>query len=919
MATMPASSPLAVPPPDDLTVEAILDGIGEGFFALDPEWRFIAFNPAAEIIFNITRTHVIGRTIWDVSPGIVGTEFERRYRQAMTERSSQTFQAYSALRPDRFHEVRVFPCGKGIGVAFLDISSREKTSQALRDREAELARVQRIGGIGGLEVDLVGDFYNRRSPEYLFLHGLPPGSVNETHAAWVARLHPDDREWVEQHFLDTVASHDLTYKVEYRIIRPSDGAQRWIRASGEIERDADGRALKLVGAHMDITDRKLAERALAESEERFRSIANSAPVPIWVSRLDGRREFVNQAYIDFLGLSPEEALKFDWRRALHVDDLPRLVEEQRIGEASLQFFTMEGRYHRGDGQWRWLRSESQPRWSSAGVHDGFIGVAHDVTESKRAAQELTQLNEILELRIEQRSSQLAATEAVIRTFFQHSSECHAVFVETYGGSFVFEEVNSATLQLYRQSREDVVGRQVADVVGPEAAAYITAHLGQALRSSLPYRYERIEGDRTIEAIVTPVPADLGSQRRLVVSARDVSERRRLEDQLRQAQKMEAVGQLTGGIAHDFNNLLTIVMGGLESIGRQAATLDASPAKAKIIRSKDMALQGVQRAATLTSRLLAFSRQQALVPQVIDANKLVVGVYDMLRRTIGEIVSLQTVLATGLWHTFADPNQLENAIVNLAVNSRDAMPNGGKLVIETQNTWLSDCYLEGLSEPVAPGQYVMIAVADTGAGMDRATMERAFDPFFTTKDVGKGTGLGLSQVYGFTRQSAGHVRIYSEPGAGTTIKIYLPRHIGPEEEDDDAQAVDDVAGAKGSEAVLVVEDDDALRGYTTEILRELGYQVTEAASGVQALDRLGGDDRIDLLLTDIVMAGGINGRELADRALLIRPELKVLFMTGYSRNAIIHDGRVDIGIQMIGKPFSFQELATKVRARLDRTD
>jgi PAS domain S-box-containing protein len=395
-------------------------------------------------------------------------------------------------------------------------------------------------------------------------------------------------------------------------------------------------------------------------------------------------------------------------------------------------------------------------------------------------------------------------------------------------------------------------------------------------------------------------------------------RQKAEEALRHAQKIEAVGQLTGGIAHDFNNLLTIVVGGLEAIGRQISMLPETPAASRIVRARDMALQGAHRAVTLTSRLLAFSRQQPLAPQALDANKLVAGICELLRRTLGEAVALETVLAGGLWHTFADSNQLENAVLNLALNARDAMPNGGKLTIETANCYLDEAYVGEIAEPVMQGQYVMVAVTDTGSGMDKATLEKAFEPFFTTKEVGKGTGLGLSQVYGFVRQSAGHVKIYSEVSEGTTVKIYLPRHRG---ESDSVKAEDrpsDAARAIGTETILVVEDDDALRAYTTECMRELGYRVLEAPSGDAALEVLSKDSDIDLLFTDVVMPGGINGRQLADEARR-RLKLKVLFTTGYTRNAIVHHGRLDPGIHLISKPFSFQELAARIRARLDASD
>jgi len=393
-------------------------------------------------------------------------------------------------------------------------------------------------------------------------------------------------------------------------------------------------------------------------------------------------------------------------------------------------------------------------------------------------------------------------------------------------------------------------------------------------------------------------------------------RKQAEELYRQAQKMEAVGHLTGGVAHDFNNLLTVMLGGLETIGRQIAALQPSPAVSRIARAKDMALEGVHRAAALTSRLLAFSRQQPLTPETLDANKLVAGICDLLRRTLGEAVSLETVLAGGLWRTDADSNQLENAILNLALNARDAMPDGGKVTIETANCYLSGTYVAGLSEPVEEGQYVMIAIADTGSGMDQATLERAFDPFFTTKEAGKGTGLGLSQVYGFVRQSAGHVKIYSELDQGTTVKIYLRRSAADEARRDKEAPARDTARAIGTEKILVVEDDDALRAYSVESLRELGYEVAEARHGMAALDLLDRGE-VDLLFTDVVMPGGMNGRQLAEEAMRRRPGLKVLFTTGYTRNAIVHQGRLDAGVQLIGKPFSFGELGAKVRELLDR--
>jgi PAS domain S-box-containing protein len=680
-------------------------------------------------------------------------------------------------------------------------------------------------------------------------------------------------------------------------------------------RDPAGRILGLYAVVTDITARKLAEKVLSESEERFRSIADSAPVPMWVSRLDGLRQFVNRAYHDFLGVSFAEALNFDWRKALHPDDLERVLRDQRAGEGSRKPFVLEARYRRHDGQWRWLRSESQPRWGPDGQHIGFIGVAHDITVSKEAERALTDLNETLERRIEDHSRRLAASEALIQTFFNHSSECYAILIEENDGHFRFAEITPATLRLYKKTRDVVVGRMMQEVLGAETAAEIEAHFAACLREGATRRYERTQGDAVIEAIVTPAPQEPGAPRRVVVSAHDVTERRRLEQQLQQSQKMEAVGQLTGGVAHDFNNLLTLVIGGLDIIGRQMARLPDPVALTRMERGRDMAVQGAQRAAALTTRLLAFSRQQPLNPQALDANTLVADVCDLLRRAIGETIALETVLGKDLWRMDADANQLENALLNIGFNARDAMPDGGKLIIETANAVLDRAYTTSLNEEMEPGQFVMIAITDSGTGMDKTTQARAFDPFFTTKEVGKGTGLGLSQVYGFARQSAGHVRIYSEIGEGTTVKIYLPRSVG----DTKTPAIGEgnrLSRWTGAETILVVEDDDKLREYASEVLEELGYRVMRASNGVAALEILSGKDPIDLLLTDVVMPGGVNGRQLADAAVGQRPGLRVLYMTGYTRNAIVHQGRLDLGISMISKPFSFEELASKVRQVLD---
>ncbi len=388
----------------------------------------------------------------------------------------------------------------------------------------------------------------------------------------------------------------------------------------------------------------------------------------------------------------------------------------------------------------------------------------------------------------------------------------------------------------------------------------------------------------------------------------IARREQVENQLRQSQKMEALGQLTGGIAHDFNNMLGVIMGAHDLISRRVVKGDFN-----IARFLDAATNATERAAVLTQRLLAFARQQPLAPQPVDANKMIANMSDLLHSTLGEQIRIETVASAGLWIINADAQQLENAILNVAINGRDAMPEGGRLTIETANAYLDEAYCRQNPE-IEPGQYVMIAVADTGTGMPPEVASRAFDPFFTTKPSGKGTGLGLSQVYGFVKQSRGHIKVYSEIGAGTNVKIYLPRLIG-DARDVKRKISPPMRTGDRSEVILVVEDDSLMRRLASEALHELGYTVFDCENAANALAILDREPDIKLLFTDVVMPD-VNGKKLADEAVRRRPGLKVLFTTGYTPNAVVHGGVLDQGVDLISKPYTLDQLAAKVRAVLD---
>lgn len=485
--------------------------------------------------------------------------------------------------------------------------------------------------------------------------------------------------------------------------------------------------------------------------------------------------------------------------------------------------------------------------------------------------------------------------------------------------------NSGAMRIKGYTEDEIVGRHFSQFYTPEdRAKELPARALATARSEGRYEAEgwrvRKDGSRFWASVVIDRINDAkGDVVGFAKITRDITERRegqlRLEaarEQLYQSQKMDAVGQLTGGVAHDFNNLLTIIIGNLDG-AKRALEAGQAGAQERLLRAIDQSLVGAHRAARLTAHLLAFSRRQPLEAKVLDVNKLLRHLSTFLKPSLGEQVQLEVVGAGGVWQVEADETQLETAVLNLALNARDAMPEGGKLTIEASNTFLDENYCSKNAE-VRPGQYVEISVTDSGLGMSADVAGRAFEPFFTTKEAGQGTGLGLSQVYGFVKQIGGHVKIYSEPGHGTTVKIYLPRVAGAAAAGQPELQNAKMPAAQGGESILVVEDDDDVRAFIAETLRELNYIVFQAIDAPSAM-RILESERVDLMLTDVILPGR-NGRDLADAAAKKRPGLKVLFMTGYSRNAIVHNGRLDPGVNMIQKPFSQAALAAKIRNRLD---
>jgi PAS domain S-box-containing protein len=501
------------------------------------------------------------------------------------------------------------------------------------------------------------------------------------------------------------------------------------------------------------------------------------------------------------------------------------------------------------------------------------------------------------------------SETRFRAYFDVSPEYLYLLRLNADGRLVFEEVNPAGAQLYGLLREYIIGRTAAEIDSAEGAESIDRNARLALQSgkTVTYQVNRAIGSRahcTLNVIAAPVE-NTENGGLVLLCGRDLTEQRQAEEALRQSHKMEAIGQLTGGIAHDFNNLLAAISGSLELMQSKIARGRVNEAQRYI----EAAQAASKRAAALTHRLLAFSRRQTLSPTSTDANQLVKGMEDLVRRTIGPAIKLDVAAKDNLWMTHVDQNQLENALLNLCINARDAMPAGGQLTVETANFVVDERMAQ--EGDLAPGQYVALSVADTGIGMTSDVKARAFDPFFTTKPLGSGTGLGLSMIYGFAKQSGGQVRIYSEVGRGTMVCLYFPRFVSEQGSAPSRIAQTTALQAKPGEAVLVVDDEELVRMLVVEVLEELGYVTYEAGEAASSLRTLKSSARIDLLVTDIGLPGEMNGRQLADAARALRPELKVLFITGYTADAVIDQGNIGPGMHVMTKPFLMEALGTKV--------
>ncbi|MHC2109227.1 GAF domain-containing protein [Methylobacterium sp. CM6246] len=805
------------------------------------------------------------------------------------------------------------------------VYERLDSEKALRESDTRSRLAQEAGHVGTFEV-AVDTGLMSVSPEFARIYGVPPADLYSTER-FEALVVLEDRGILSND--ETRRAGTAARDVEYRIHRADDDELRWIARRGSFVCDEAGRVVRMFGTVQDITDRYETQEALRVSEglarknaERVQlALAAGAIIGTWHWDLPSDRFTVDEAFATAFGLDP--ALGRDGIplakivATVHPDDQAGLSDA--IGEVIVRggAYAHQYRTRRADGNYYWLEANGRVEHAPDGTPLSFPGVLIDVEERRaieaerdRVAAALRDLNATLEQRIEERTEEVRAYAARQRVIFDSTRQLMGRV--DLDGSLL--DANHAALNAIGAELADVVGQPfpqtpwftgtpgMAEVV---AGALEAVNRGERMRAELPLVMPD-GGTRIYDFLMNPVLNETGRVIEIMPEATDITEQRQAEESLRQSQKMEAVGQLTGGLAHDFNNLLAGISGSLELM----QTRMGQGRLGDLDRYMSVAQGATKRAAALTHRLLAFSRRQTLDPKPTNVNRLVADMEELIRRTIGPEIALETVGSASLWPTLIDPGQLENALLNLCINARDVMPDGGRIVIETANKWLDRP--AAIQHEIPEGQYLSLCVTDTGCGMTPEVIARVFEPFFTTKPMGQGTGLGLSMVYGFARQSGGQVRIYSEVGEGTTVCLYLPRHYGETEEDDAIVRLTEAERAGQGETVLIVDDEPSVRMLVTEVLEDLGYTAIEAGDSVAGLKALQSDVRIDLLVTDVGLPGGMNGRQMADAGRERRPNLKVLFITGYAENAAVGNGHLAPGMQVLTKPFAMEALASRIK-------
>ncbi len=772
-------------------------------------------------------------------------------------------------------------------------------THALRLSNEHLQRVQSTARVGSLEIDLSSRRTVTWSDEVYRLMGVEPGQVEPAIETFIAATHPDDRAK-----LRTLVERNMRGETVgpwiFRVVLPS-GEVRWIERNADFVRDDAGKPATLLVTLYDITERRQMLDELRHNREhlaRAQSVGSigSCEVNLFTREVIWSEEMYRLWDVDPAGPAPEFKQLLE---RIHPDDCDRIAELDRMSLAGIEADPCDFRIVLREGGVRWLNRQAMFIRDLDGSPELVLISNQDVTARIEAENDLRQ------------------TKTLLAGIVESSDD--AIISKSLDGTIM--SWNAAAERMFGYSAEEIVGKNISVLSPHDRENEIPGILQRIANGERVAHYEtkrKHKGGAVLDISLTVSPIYDGAGHIIGASkvARDVTATKeaarrgqQLEAQLRQLQKMEAIGQLTGGVSHDFNNLLTVIVGRLELI---EAELDANSVARDWVRS---CFNAAKRGATLTRSLLSFSRQQPLTPTVIDVAAAIEEVVGLLPRTLGETIEVKAKAAPNLWRCEVDPGQLQNALLNLALNARDAMSNGGKLTIEANNSHLDADYA-AINALVKEGDYVSLSVTDTGSGMPPEVVARAFDPFYTTKEFGKGSGLGLSMVYGFASQSGGHVKIYSEVGLGTTVRLYLPRcksvHVAVE-----TQPVK-LSQSFGQETILVVEDDDDMRSLTATQLSRLGYSVQTAANGADALRLAEAHPEIALMLTDLTLPGGMGGRDLADRAQTLMPNLRILYMSGYTEDAIMDQGRLAANVRMLQKPFGIRDLAEHIRATLNGT-
>lgn len=740
-----------------------------------------------------------------------------------------------------------------------------------------LTTVGRLSRIGTWTYDYgTGDV--TWSDEVAEIHGQPAGH-RPTSDETIEYFAAGDRDRLRDAI--TRSAENGEPFMEECLIDAADGARRTILIIGEPLRDEQDRPQLLRGTIQDLTPWREAASSAEAQRRRFTELTRALPLAVWSATADGVVDYVSEALADYAGGDVQEFVADGWLALVHPHDKEMMVERWSAAIQNAQPYEVECRVRSRDGEYRWHRVSAKPEVGNDGTVARWWGSSIDIHRTRALKQQAQQLARERDVILDSMSDGVLGLDAHWNI--------------TY--------MNDHAQEMLGQARESLLGHDLR----VEYPNILNTPVHDAYRAAIVTRerqflsfHDRTQ-DRWLE--ITATPSELG----ITVFLRDVTQTRLLSEQLEQAQRLEAVGRLTGGIAHDFNNLLTVVIGGADAVARDGGISPASREMIGLVR------QAADRGGQLTSRLLAFARRQPLAPQHTDLNHLLEEFSPLLHRTLGDGITITTVMEPGLPPALVDPGQFENAVLNLAINARDAMPDGGSLTLETSLQHLDERYTTAHAE-VDPGTYVTVTVTDSGTGIAPEALDHLFEPFYTTKEVGQGSGMGLAMAWGFARQSGGHITVYSEVGIGSAFRLYLPLAPAGSAAAAPVRATG-TAPEHGSGVILLAEDDPLVRSFATDHLRALGYDVVPASTGPEALARLEQMETVDLLFTDVIMPEGMTGRDLAGQVVAARPGTPVLYASGYTENVIMHDGRLDEGVALLTKPYSAHELALRVHEQM----